>query len=574
MGQKRSKLELNKVVREPTKLCISNSLVSNNVAAIEERITNKENENVSSLNLQNHLKKGLNTYASTSKSSVPASIQSNTTCKPSDFQLYLGTILKKLQTKDDSDFFATPVTDEIAPLYSTVISHPMDFSTMKRKINQNLYKTIESFQNDVKLICENAMLYNAPYTVYYKKAERLWRHAEQKIFTKKALIKLARRYRGLNAAIEYELKNKSNGGVLSAECADKNIAIESVETHRKLIESQHDCDMAEDTTMDISPIQSSTCIENLQCSCLNTLKPADKENTELSKSETTNKEDLTAEQILAHVDKAAKKLTNRVKYKGSHLSILRPKNDGTTTLKIISEVKEKPVTLGSLVGPLSDGLFDLPPYKEPEENLVNLIDSVPTEPFSSFLPSWDSSYATLSQEETRTLIEAFGDDDVCFQYTHSILSFSDGNDLAMNMADRIIKTLTDKQGKELEELALEFNIDEENLEENENESKDEGETEKETIYEIEAIDISSDDDEPQVLSSQFISNPLNEHQPINMQPSTSCVQPISLSNDEMELTELVNDETTILSDSQDHETSTRPDCMLLEDIIRDLEIGN
>lgn len=51
-----------------------------------------------------------------------------------------------LNRKDQHGFFAFPVTDAIAPGYSMIIKHPMDFSTMKDKIAANEYKTITEFK--------------------------------------------------------------------------------------------------------------------------------------------------------------------------------------------------------------------------------------------------------------------------------------------------------------------------------------------------------------------------------------------------------------------------------------------
>lgn len=108
--------------------------------------------------------------------------------------------------KDPHGFFAFPVTDAIAPGYSSIIKHPMDFSTMKDKIKNNEYNTVTEFkvrtsccdkkkkiqmdtvpmkdlssfflfffflQADFKLMCDNAMVYNRPETVYYKAAKKL-----------------------------------------------------------------------------------------------------------------------------------------------------------------------------------------------------------------------------------------------------------------------------------------------------------------------------------------------------------------------------------------------------------------
>ena len=60
-------------------------------------------------------------------------------------QKLLDVLLPALERKDPRQFFAWPVTDSIAPGYSTIITKPMDFSTMKQKIEENEYKTLQDF---------------------------------------------------------------------------------------------------------------------------------------------------------------------------------------------------------------------------------------------------------------------------------------------------------------------------------------------------------------------------------------------------------------------------------------------
>lgn len=60
-------------------------------------------------------------------------------------QKLLELLLPNLERKDPRQFFAWPVTDSIAPGYSSIITKPMDFSTMKQKIEDNQYKTLQEF---------------------------------------------------------------------------------------------------------------------------------------------------------------------------------------------------------------------------------------------------------------------------------------------------------------------------------------------------------------------------------------------------------------------------------------------
>ncbi|XP_067365930.1 bromodomain-containing protein 9 isoform X5 [Channa argus] len=102
-------------------------------------------------------------------------------------QQLLEHFLRQLQRKDPHGFFAFPVTDAIAPGYSMIIKHPMDFSTMKDKIRNNEYNTVTEFKADFKLMCDNAMVYNRPETVYYKAAKKLL-HTGFKMMSKAAIL--------------------------------------------------------------------------------------------------------------------------------------------------------------------------------------------------------------------------------------------------------------------------------------------------------------------------------------------------------------------------------------------------
>ncbi|CAN6218958.1 unnamed protein product [Urochloa humidicola] len=89
-------------------------------------------------------------------------------------------ILEKLQKKDTYGVFAEPVDPEELPDYHDVIEHPMDFSTVRRKLARNAYRSFEQFEDDVFLICSNAMQYNAPDTIYFRQAHSIQELARKK----------------------------------------------------------------------------------------------------------------------------------------------------------------------------------------------------------------------------------------------------------------------------------------------------------------------------------------------------------------------------------------------------------
>lgn len=93
----------------------------------------------------------------------------------------LENVLSAFEKRDPQQFFAWPVTDNIAPGYSAIITSPMDFSTMRQKVEDNLYANLNEFIDDFKLMCTNAMQYNHADTVYYKASKKLM-HAGMYIF--------------------------------------------------------------------------------------------------------------------------------------------------------------------------------------------------------------------------------------------------------------------------------------------------------------------------------------------------------------------------------------------------------
>ncbi|GAB4853017.1 hypothetical protein Ancab_017206 [Ancistrocladus abbreviatus] len=88
-------------------------------------------------------------------------------------------ILDRLQKKDTYGVFAEPVDPEELPDYHDVIEHPMDFSTVRKKLTSGTYANLEQFERDVFLICSNAMQYNSPDTIYFRQARSIQELAEK-----------------------------------------------------------------------------------------------------------------------------------------------------------------------------------------------------------------------------------------------------------------------------------------------------------------------------------------------------------------------------------------------------------
>uniref|UniRef100_A0A0E0M479 Bromo domain-containing protein n=1 Tax=Oryza punctata TaxID=4537 RepID=A0A0E0M479_ORYPU len=82
-------------------------------------------------------------------------------------------VLDRLQKKDTYGVFSDPVDPEELPDYHDIINHPMDFSTIRKKLNKGAYGNLEQFEDDVFLLTSNAMCYNSPDTIYYRQARAI-----------------------------------------------------------------------------------------------------------------------------------------------------------------------------------------------------------------------------------------------------------------------------------------------------------------------------------------------------------------------------------------------------------------
>ncbi|KAL1219735.1 Transcription factor GTE11 [Cardamine amara subsp. amara] len=82
-------------------------------------------------------------------------------------------ILDRLQKKDTYGVYSDPVDPEELPDYHEIITNPMDFSTVRKKLESGAYASLEQFERDVFLICANAMEYNSADTVYYRQARAI-----------------------------------------------------------------------------------------------------------------------------------------------------------------------------------------------------------------------------------------------------------------------------------------------------------------------------------------------------------------------------------------------------------------
>ncbi|MBZ3882731.1 Bromodomain-containing protein 7 [Sciurus carolinensis] len=293
----------------------------------------------------------------------------------------LNQLMRQLQRKDPSAFFSFPVTDFIAPGYSMIIKHPMDFSTMKEKIKNNDYQSIEELKDNFKLMCTNAMIYNKPETIYYKAAKKLL-HSGMKILSQERIQSLKQSI-DFMADLQKTRKQK-----------DRTDASQSGEDSSCWPREREDSGDAE-TQAFKSPNKDN--------------KKKDKDVLE-DKWRSSNSE-REQEQIDRAVLESGGKLTRRPA--NSQCEFERRKPDGTTTLGLLHPVDP-------IVGVL----------------YLNY------GPYSSYAPHYDSTFANISKDDSDLIYSTYGEDsDLPSDFSiHEFLATC--QDYPYVMADSLLDVLT------------------------------------------------------------------------------------------------------------------------------------
>jgi len=70
------------------------------------------------------------------------------------------TLLSELSGHEDSWPFLTPVNTKQFPTYKKIIKVPMDISTIRKKLNDGIYKGKDDFKEDVEAIFKNCQVFN------------------------------------------------------------------------------------------------------------------------------------------------------------------------------------------------------------------------------------------------------------------------------------------------------------------------------------------------------------------------------------------------------------------------------
>ncbi|KAK1345254.1 hypothetical protein QTO34_013964 [Cnephaeus nilssonii] len=329
-------------------------------------------------------------------------------------QQLLEHFLRQLQRKDPHGFFAFPVTDAIAPGYSMIIKHPMDFGTMKDKIMANEYKSVTEFKADFKLMCDNAMTYNRPDTVYYKLAKKIL-HAGFKMMSKERLLALKR-----SMSFMQDMDFSQQAALLGNE----DTAVE-------------------EPVPEVVPVQVETAKKSKRpsrevISCM--FEP---EGNACSLTDSTAEE-----HVLALVEHAADEARDRINrlLPGGKMGYLKKSGDGNLLYSVVNtaepdadEEETHPVDLSSLSSKLLPGFsFTTLGFKDERRSKVTFLSSAST----ALSMHNNSVFGDLKSDEMELLYSAYGDE-TGVQCALSLQEFvKDAGSYSKRMVDDLLDQIT------------------------------------------------------------------------------------------------------------------------------------
>ncbi|KAK9542429.1 hypothetical protein VZT92_000294 [Zoarces viviparus] len=321
----------------------------------------------------------------------------------------LNQLIRQLQRKDPRAFFSFPVTDLIAPGYSMIIRRPMDFSTMKDKVKKGYYQSLDEIAGDLRVMCENAMIYNKPETIYHKAARKLL-HSGLKILNQERLESLKQSIdfmSGLDPSAKLPGKTEDQGGT-------------SLDQNRE------------------GPSATGTS-ERSQT-------PGATRQEKDSKDEAA-KVERELQEIRTVIEESGGKLSNRVLQ--CDLEFARRKPDGSTTMAILNSADPSagdagycPVKLGMMSNRLQSGVNSLQGFREDKRNRITPVSYVNYGPFTSYAPTYDSSFANVSKEDSDLVFSLYGEESQPLG-SDSLLKFlAKSDEYVYKLADNVLDAMT------------------------------------------------------------------------------------------------------------------------------------
>lgn len=323
----------------------------------------------------------------------------------------------------------------------------MDFSTMKKKITNDDYSNIVEFRSDFELMCDNAMKYNRPETIYWQAAKKLLA-AGTKLMCKEKLLSCRRSLECFARLTEREL----------------GFRIDSSSNQPSNDESFSNLNESLDTsTNDTDPLSSisisQACSQRKPKLILKLPKFYDKSATSTSTTSATTTttapivtilngeteaendeiistfvpvDDYPPEEMLIHAERAARlareKLSARSSMTKYTLSFQRENRSSSLRLRNQSDRTQQTI-------PFVETSDDQKTVSASREFLEH-------GPFSSQAPQNESILSFIPKEDLDLLIQTYGSE-FSANYAVSLMDFvKDAGDVALAYVDRFLSVLT------------------------------------------------------------------------------------------------------------------------------------
>ncbi|CAF0834997.1 unnamed protein product [Brachionus calyciflorus] len=344
--------------------------------------------------------------------------------------------------KDKEDIFGLPVTDDIAPGYSTIIKNPMDLSTMRKKIDTHAYNSIVEYRNDMILMCENCMIYNKSDTIYYQAAKKMLDYG-LKLLSKEKLQALRNTVRILRYLTPAEFGWLEQDGSGESEPSPQLIRKRAEQSAQKSFNAPYTSRLGPNNSIIIS------------------------KNKLVLKTDTDNKDSYIVppegedfdEDITEQVKQMAALASQRLADKNKHgkMGYLRRNSNGSLSYNFLKnsdcvkdsedneECSEKTVTIGNLSEALQPNSYSMTNFIEEKKTSTKPMYFIENGPFSSHAPTYDTTYSNLTKEEIDMLMTTYGDE-TAYQYALSLMDFSKDSGFMFNKyVNLVLNTLTNNE---------------------------------------------------------------------------------------------------------------------------------
>ncbi|RDD47156.1 Bromodomain-containing protein 7 [Trichoplax sp. H2] len=389
-------------------------------------------------------------------------------------RLSLLNLVRTLQRKDVDSIFAEPVTDDVAPGYSKIISNPMDLSTIKKKVNR--YDALDEFQSDFELMCNNAMTYNDSSTIFYKCAKKmrddgliLISKEHEKLLEKYNEIKpekiqdndiSSRSRRSTDSSLRISHKRNSLNTSNSMKTKSDLVISDSLTSNDKgrpenTSKKQHLSydKKRQGTRNERRGVSEQTSID---VDVVNIGEDVTKSTRNRKKKDFQDHQFTAAKrQLTTSVQAAAKEAANNIAKQSikTNYGHFKRKRDGTTVLSVVNPsnaddeyeiIADKKVNLESLKGPIvSTSNQSLNDLKSMQVKQIKPVEYLRYGNFSSFAPIYDTTASNLSKDDSDLILSAYGNS-TALNYSRSLQRFvRNCSSYMTDFVDDILNSMTD-----------------------------------------------------------------------------------------------------------------------------------